>query len=35
LAADSKYSFIKLSDTTLNYSVTTGGITVGPIVLNK
>lgn len=32
---DGKYAFTKLTSTTLNYSVTTSGITVGPLVLYK
>lgn len=31
----SKYKFSKLTSTTLNYTITTSGISVGPLVLTK
>lgn len=32
---NSKYKFAKISNTSLNYSITNNGITVGPLVLYK
>ncbi len=32
---NSKYKFAKINDTSLNYSITNNGITVGPLVLYK